>query len=81
MVDRVEKFLRKIPKKQYRIIISIIERILNGDINNLDVKQLSGYRNVFRVRKGKIRIVFKRQENGEYNILYIEYRSEGTYKF
>ena len=54
-------------------IKNIIKDIINNDLDNYDIKKLSWYKNVFRIRKGKIRIVFKK-ENKKNILLRIETR-------
>lgn len=77
-MDKIEKFLRKLSPEQRAIVTNLIERILKGDTLYMDVQKLQGYPNVFRVRKGNIRIIFKRK-NEQYFILSIEYKSDTTY--
>ena len=77
-MDKVEKFLRKLPKKQRKLLQQIIQKILSGDLSGLDVKKLTGYPDFFRVRKGEIRILFKKMPNG-FRVIKIEKRGDDTY--
>lgn len=77
-MDKIDKFIRKLSKPQRVQVIFIIGRIRGGDINDLDVKKLQGRENEFRVRKGEIRIVFKRVDDGFY-ITDIQWRGSKTY--
>jgi len=51
-----------------------------GRFDNLDIKKLKGFQDVFRVRKGRLRIVY--QLLGRKIIfLKIDKRKKNTYKF
>ena len=45
-----------------------------NDLEGLKIKKLKGFSNYFAVRKGKIRIVFRRAETNE--IVDVNYRKE-----
>lgn len=77
-MDKIDKFIRKLSKPQRVQIMFIIERIRGGDISGLDVKKLQGRENEFRVRKGEIRLIFKRIDNGFY-VTDIQWRGSKTY--
>lgn len=79
MPDRIQKFLRKLPEKQRREIERLVERIVAGEVAGLDVKKLRGSQNVYRVRKGDIRIIHRMLENDAL-IIAIERRSEKTHR-
>lgn len=77
-MDRISKFLRKLSTKERETVKHIILRVLAHDFSNLDVKKLKGDDNIFRVRKGNIRIKFQKQETVIF-ILSVERRSDTTY--
>lgn len=79
MVDRIQKALRKISDAQRKEIESIIACILNHDIAHLDVKKLQGNDNVYRVRRGSLRIIFLKISN-DIRILAVERRTGTTYR-
>lgn len=56
-----------------------METIVSLNWRNLDIKKLKGHQNIFRVRKGKIRIIFTKDKK-EILIFSIERRREDTYK-
>jgi mRNA-degrading endonuclease RelE of RelBE toxin-antitoxin system len=55
-----------------------IEKVIALDLDDLDVKKLKGLENMYRVRKGDIRIIFC-IENTVANILSIGRRDDNTY--
>lgn len=77
-MDKIDKFLRKIPEKINREIYKIVNLIINGKTEGLDCKKLREKDNVFRVRKGDIRIIYA-VVNKKNIILAIEKRSDNTY--
>ncbi len=76
----LKKLLSKFTKKEREVIESIIKTIISLRWDNLDVKKLKGHQNIFRVRKGKLRILFAKDDKDIF-ILTIERRREDTYKF
>jgi len=80
MMDKIKKALESFNQKERDAIKSILIKIKNDDLKNLDLKKLKKRNNIFRIRKGKIRIIYCKQNNG-INILVIERRNETTYKF
>lgn len=79
-MPRLKKLLSQFNKEDKAVIISLIEVIISLDWHALDVKKLKEHGNIFRVRKGKIRIIFAKDKKDIF-ILAIEYRRENTYKF
>ncbi|MCP4523015.1 MAG: hypothetical protein GY828_02235 [Candidatus Gracilibacteria bacterium] len=73
-MDNITKFLLRLSQKERNIVLEIIKKILSGDHNGLDIKKLQGKKYLYRVRKGKIRIIYS-NENGNYNIHDINFRN------
>lgn len=76
----LKKLLSRFNKKERENIELLIEKINSFKWDALDVKKLKGYRDLFRVRRGNLRIVYRVQA-GRIFILAIERRNESTYKF
>ena len=76
----LKKLLSKFSKEERRILEFLIEKVVSLNWRNLDIKKLKGYKDIFRVRKGKIRIIFIKNEKN-ISILSIERRREDTYNF
>ncbi|MBI2055156.1 MAG: type II toxin-antitoxin system RelE/ParE family toxin [Candidatus Sungbacteria bacterium] len=79
-MPNLEKLLRKFTDKERAEIEHIIEKIVSRDLKGLNCKKLKGFRNLFRVRKGNIRIIFE-LAGRKADIINIERRREDTYKF
>ena len=78
-MDKIKKALKRFSQKERDAIKSILIKIKKNDFKNLDIKKLKKRNNIFRVRKGNIRIIYYRQEE-TISILTIERRSETTYR-
>lgn len=74
----LKKLLSKFNKEERKVIQFLIETIISLDWRNLDIKKLKGYQDIFRVRKGKIRIIFTKDKKDIF-ILAINRRREDTY--
>lgn len=78
-MDKIAKILEKLSKKEKEAIKEILLVLRNGNLGGFDVKKLKGREDIFRIRKGNIRIIFK-FKNKEVFLLSIERRSDNTYK-
>jgi mRNA-degrading endonuclease RelE of RelBE toxin-antitoxin system len=77
-MDKIQKALAKLLDKERRHVKSILEKISFGKNEGLDMKKLKGREDIYRMRKGKIRIIYCQKEKNIY-ILAIERRSDNTY--
>ena len=78
-MDRNKKFLKKLSDKEFQLVHETLGKIQSRNISKLDIRKLSGYKDVYRVRAGNIRIIFLDNPK-EIQILEIARRSEKTYK-
>ncbi len=89
MVDKITKALNKFSVKEKELVKNLLLKIntppfippLKGEGRGvgLDVKKLKGRSDIYRARKGKIRIIY-RIDGGQVYLLAIEKRNENTYK-
>jgi mRNA interferase RelE/StbE len=77
-MPNLKKLLSRFDEEERKIIEILIKKIVSLNWKNLDIKKLKGYEDIFRVRKGKIRIIFSKNKK-EINIISIERRCEDTY--
>lgn len=78
-MDKIAKALLSLSVKERELIKSILFKVKAGDFSGLDLKKLKNCTDIFRVRKGKMRIIFRQDSAGNYFILAIERRSDNTY--
>jgi len=80
-MDKIQKVLEKLTEKERRVIKEILAQLKTSRMVNLDVKKLKGREDVFRVRKGAVRIIYRVDKAGNIFILTIERRNDKTYNF
>lgn len=78
-MDKIQKLLARLTEKERQQILETIIALEAGKILNSNIKKLRGHQNVYRVRAGKLRIIFLNTED-EIKILEIARRNEKTYK-
>lgn len=76
---KIDKFLKRLTPKEKEQIKKVLKQISSKNFSRLDIKKLKDREDVFRVRKGDIRIIY-RVEGEDIFVLAIERRSEKTYK-
>ena len=79
MTDKITKALQKLSGNEKKIVGRVLKKIKTHKLESLDVKKLKGRQDIYRVRKGSIRIIFSRKGNNT-KILAIERRGTNTYK-
>lgn len=62
-MERYRKLLLRLTQKQRTVLDALIDRIKLLDLPGLDIEKLSGFVDLYRVRKGKYRIVFRKHES------------------
>ena len=78
-MDKIKKALHKLTPKEREWVKEILKQLNSRNIDNLDIKKLKGRNDIFRARKGDIRIIY-RIIGKEIFILAIERRTGKTYK-
>ncbi|OGF26418.1 hypothetical protein A2331_05800 [Candidatus Falkowbacteria bacterium RIFOXYB2_FULL_34_18] len=78
-MDKITKVLKKLNFKERERVKKILLKIKNNDLENLDIKKLKNKNSIFRVRVGRIRIIFKKDD--KISLLTIERRSDIIYNF
>lgn len=77
-MDAIQKALKKLSAKERAQIKEILAKLSAGHTQELDIKKLQGRDDIFRVRKGDLRIVYRKNEKAIF-VLLIERRNEKTY--
>jgi len=78
-MDKIEKALNRLGSKGRQKLKGILLQIKRDDFRNLDLKKLKGRKDIFRIRKGDMRIIIYKT-NDSIKILSIERRSSKTYR-
>ncbi len=79
-MDRISKALQKLAQKERDAVRSVLAKLSARDTGALDIKKLKGHDDIFRVRKGHLRIIY-RVDGKIIFLIAIEKRREDTYKF
>jgi mRNA-degrading endonuclease RelE of RelBE toxin-antitoxin system len=84
-MDLISKFLKKLDRKRRQEIEALLFQIKQKNLSRLDIKKLKGAENIFRVRKGNIRIIFSIEKNAlskdvKVFVVSIDFRSDTTYR-
>lgn len=79
MADKIRKLLAKLTSKEREMVKLLILRVKLNDTEGLDIKQLKGHTGLYRVRKSRLRVVYRRTAK-EFLIIRIDRRNEKTYK-
>ncbi|MDO8601366.1 MAG: hypothetical protein Q7R46_01645 [bacterium] len=78
-MDKIKKALKKFSAKEKEAVKNILNKLEKGNLLGFDIQKLSGHEDIFRVKKGSIRIIYRKTEAKKIFILAIERRSEKTY--
>lgn len=78
-MEKIKKYLLKLSQEERTKIEDVLEKIVDNDIDGLDIKKLKGYEDIYRVRIGKNRIIFQRVD-GAPLVLEISRRQDTPYK-
>jgi mRNA-degrading endonuclease RelE of RelBE toxin-antitoxin system len=78
-MDKIKKALNRLSPRERQKFKEILLQIDVGDFKDLDLKKLKGRNDIFRVRRGNIRIIFRKKDDS-IRILSLERRSSKTYR-
>lgn len=78
-MDKIKKALSKLSTKERAIVKLILINLRAGKLLGMDIQKLQGHNNIYRIRKGSIRIIYRQKDEGIF-VLTIERRSEKTYR-
>jgi mRNA interferase RelE/StbE len=79
-MDKISKALKKLSSAERKALKKILLTLDKGQYLNLDLKKLKGYKDIYRIRHGHFRIIFK-VDGVVIKILTLEKRNDNTYKF
>ncbi|MFA5134159.1 MAG: hypothetical protein WC459_05155 [Patescibacteria group bacterium] len=78
MTDKIAKALSRFFQKEKEFVKNLLLKIYKRDVAGLNLKKLKGRNDIYRIRKRKIRIVYKIDEKQIY-LLAIERRCEHSF--
>ena len=80
-MDKIAKALGKLSAQEKIWVKEIITKIKAGKTESLNVKKLKGREDIFRARKGKIRLIYRKESKKDFYLLAISRRDDHTYDF
>lgn len=78
-MDKIEKFLRSLRKKEYEAILLVLLQVQKDFRKVPGIIKLTGTKNLYRVRVGNYRIIFKIEDKIT-KVIRITKRDDQTYK-
>lgn len=78
-MDDQTKFVKSLSPKDRARIAETVAKILAGNLDDLDIKKLKGYEDLFRVRVGAFRIICERRPVHGFVILEVTRKNDTTY--
>lgn len=79
-MDKIEKALARFSEKERERVRELLLQIKTKNFAQLDFKKLKGNKDVFRIRKGDLRIILRLDNKDKIFILAIERRNDTTYR-
>ena len=77
-MDKISKILSKLRPKERAWADRAVRLIRIGQVSEFDVKKLKGFDNIFRVRKGRVGIIYK-IDKSYFVIIDVQTRNDNTY--
>jgi len=68
-MDQIQKALSKFSPLEKTWTDEIFKKLYSNNIKDLDIKKLKGRDDIFRVRKGDVRVIYRLAENGHMLLL------------
>ncbi len=78
-MNKLQKAIAKLPKEHKATFGLLMVRLLARDFLGLNITKLKGQKDIYRLRHGKLRIIFQIR-NDELLVLQLGLRSEKTYR-
>ena len=78
-MDKIQKALKKLRPKEHQAVKLILQKLTRRTFAGLDLQKLKGRHDIYRIRKGGVRIIYRVTSDDQLFILAIERRSNTTY--
>jgi len=79
-MNRIDKFLARLNKEQLAVAKLLLRKIERSDFVNLRIKKLVGHHDLYRIREGRIRAIFRILQNGKTETISLDFKNDNTYK-
>ena len=78
-MDKVKKAVAKLPKEYKSKFDWLMLKLWARDFSGLDMIKLKGQNDLFRVKKSRLRVIFRLTKNN-IEVLQVDLRNEKTYR-
>jgi mRNA-degrading endonuclease RelE of RelBE toxin-antitoxin system len=78
-MDKIKKALKKLTTEEREIAKAILAKIDQGNFSALNIKKLKGRQDIYRVRQGKIRIIYRIGDDKKISVLTLGRKNDNTY--
>jgi mRNA-degrading endonuclease RelE of RelBE toxin-antitoxin system len=78
-MDKINKALKKLTAEERETAKAILAKIDQGNFGTLNIKKLKGRQDIYRVRQGRIRIIYKINVDKKIFILTLGRKNDNTY--
>ena len=78
-MEKLQKQINKLPKEYAVLCLELIERLVRRDLFGLHIIRLKGHTHTFRVRSGRLRIVYT-DDGTQVIIREASLRNDNTYR-
>lgn len=78
-MHKIDKFLVRLDPERRGKVLAVLMQIRSGDFHGLNLKKLKASGSSYRVRVGRIRIIFEMDTTG-IRLTDIDFRNDNTYK-
>ena len=79
-MDKINKALLRLPDKQRQLLLAAFARVVAGNTDGLDIKKLRGHSDLYRLRVGDSRLVYRVEPSMEPVVVFVGKRDDQTYR-
>lgn len=78
-MHKIDKFIAKLDAGRREKVLAVLLQVRFGNFQGLNLKKLRATGSLYRVRVGKVRIIFEMSADG-IRLVDIDFRNDNTYK-
>ncbi|MEK7145077.1 MAG: hypothetical protein AAB794_04475 [Patescibacteria group bacterium] len=78
-MHKIDKFLAKLDAERREKVLVVLRQIRSGDFQNLNLKKMKEVGPLYRVRVGRVRIIFEMDTSG-IRLVDTDFKNDNTYK-
>jgi len=79
-MDKIDKALLKLTKNQRSQIYEKFSLVCLGSTKGLNIKKMKGHSDLYRLRVGNVRLIYRHSNRQEPIVVFIGKRDDQTYK-